>query len=306
MCSTSFGVTAALNIAEQTAGVFSPYVVAAEPGPGPRDIAAASLDPGERRVKIPVGRPVGGDVRGDRSDGRECCVLILLGARFLHTEVLHQGERSAGNKHVSGQLPADLRVNPVKRGRGEHGPEPLAGKPRVLELSVHELHLSGAFQVLPGQRHEADARFQCRHPQSPAGQGTRELAASAPDLQHKITASDPRDPAGLIDELVRICRTVAVVLGRDLVEDHAVTTRGGFRQRCHSLASVHDRYRDRHVMGRWPSAAPPPRRYRRLQMLDLPRPSPGGTHDLTAFAPDDVLTSERTGTAAHTTPSAPG
>ena len=39
------------------------------------------------------------------------------------------------------------------------------------------------------------------------------------DLEHEITAADPRGPAGLIDELVRIGRAVAVVLGRDLVED---------------------------------------------------------------------------------------
>src|SRR5262249_44497075 len=122
-------------------------------------------------------------------------------------------------------------------------------KLRVLEPGVHELHLCGAFQVLPGQRHEVGARFQGRHPQSPAGQGTRELAASAPDLQHTITAPDPRDPAGPVDELLRIHRTVAVVLGRDLVEHPAVTTPGRFRQRCHSLASGHDRHRDRHVSG---------------------------------------------------------
>jgi len=65
------------------------------------------------------------------------------------------------------------------------------------------------------------------------------LAASASDLQHKITAPDPRDPAGLIDELVWICRRAAVVLARELVEDPAVTTLGRFG--CFAIhASVHD------------------------------------------------------------------
>jgi len=44
-----------------------------------------------------------------------------------------------------------------------------------------------------------------------------------------ITAPDPCDPASLIDEFVRISRTVAIVLSRDLVKNLAVTARGRFR-----------------------------------------------------------------------------
>jgi hypothetical protein len=43
-----------------------------------------------------------------------------------------------------------------------------------------------------------------------------------------ITAPDPRDPTSLVDEFVRISRTVAVVLSRDLVKNLAVTTCGRF------------------------------------------------------------------------------
>jgi hypothetical protein len=41
-----------------------------------------------------------------------------------------------------------------------------------------------------------------------------------------IAAPDPRDPARLVDEFVRISRTVAVVLSRDLIENLAVPVCG--------------------------------------------------------------------------------
>ena len=156
--------------------------------------------------------------------GGECRFLISLGTRLLKPAVLHEGERSAGNKHVSGLLPADLRVNPVKRGRGEHGLKLLAGKHCVLKLSVHKFHLSSTFQVLPGQRYEALAWFECGDVQAPGDKAARQLAAAAADLEHVITAPDPCDPTSLVDEFVGISRTVAVVLGRDLIKNLAVTT----------------------------------------------------------------------------------
>ena len=51
--------------------------------------------------------------------------------------------------------------------------------------------------------------------QAPGGQAVRQLAGSTPDLKHLITAPDPCDLASLVEELVRISRTVAVVLSRD-------------------------------------------------------------------------------------------
>src|SRR5690348_7188943 len=105
-----------LNVTEQMAGVILPDVVAAEPGPHLRDVATALLHPSERGVEVPIGRPIIGNVRGDlsyRSKGR---LLILLAARLLQPAVLHEGERSTGNKYVGGLLPANLGVNPVKRG----------------------------------------------------------------------------------------------------------------------------------------------------------------------------------------------
>jgi hypothetical protein len=141
---------------------------------------------------------------------------------------LHEGERSTGNKHVSGLLPTNLRVNPVKRGRREHGLKLLAGKQRILKLSVHKFHLSSTFQVLPGQCREALAGFECCDVQATGDKAPRQLAASAPDLKYMITASDSCDPASLVDEFVRISRTVAVVLSRYLIKNLAVTTRGRF------------------------------------------------------------------------------
>ena len=91
-----------------------------------------------------------GNIRGDLSHGREYCLLIFLATRLLQPEVLHQGERPAVNKHVSGLLPANRGVNPVERGRREHGLKLLAGKRCILKLSVHEFHRPGAVQVPPG------------------------------------------------------------------------------------------------------------------------------------------------------------
>jgi hypothetical protein len=56
------------------------------------------LHPIERGVEIPVGRPISGNVRGDLSDGSERCFLIALATRLLKSAVLHEGERSTGNK----------------------------------------------------------------------------------------------------------------------------------------------------------------------------------------------------------------
>jgi hypothetical protein len=137
---------------------------------------------------------------------------------------LHEGERSTGNEYVSGLLPTNLRVNPVKRGRRENGLELLAGKQCILKLSVHKFHLSSIFQVLPGQCYEALAGFECCDVQAPSDKAARQLAASTPDLKYMITAPDPCDLTSLVDELLRISRTAAVVLSRDLIKNLAVTT----------------------------------------------------------------------------------
>ncbi len=112
----------------------------------------------------------------------------------------------------------------MKRGRREHGLKLLAGKQCILKLSVHKFHPLSTFQVLPGQCYEAFAGLECCDVQAPRDKAARQLAASTPNLKHTITAPDPCDPASLVDEFVRISRTVAVVLSRDLIKDLAVTT----------------------------------------------------------------------------------
>ncbi len=116
----------------------------------------------------------------------------------------------------------------MKRGRREHGLKLLAGKQYILKLSVHKFHLSSTFQVLPGQCYEALAGFECCDIQAPSDKAARQLAASTPDLKHMITTPDPCDPTSLVDEFVRISRTVTVVLSRDLIKNLAVTTRSRF------------------------------------------------------------------------------
>ena len=182
------------------------------------------LYPGERGVEISVGRPISGNVRGDLSHGSERCFLISLATRLRNPKVLHEGERSTGNKYVSGLLPANLGVNPVKRGRRENGLKLLAGKQCILKLGVHKFHLPSTFQVLPGQCYEVLAGFNCCDVQAPSDKAACQLAAATPDLKHMITAPDPCDLASLVDEFVRISRTAAVVLSRDLIKDLAVTT----------------------------------------------------------------------------------
>jgi hypothetical protein len=113
----------------------------------------------------------------------------------------------------------------VKRGRGEHGPELLAGKQCILKLSVYKFHLSSTFQVLPGQCYEALAGFECCDVQAPSDKAARQLAAPAPNLENMITAPDPSDLTSLVDEFVGISRTVAVVVSRDLIKNLAVTSR---------------------------------------------------------------------------------
>jgi hypothetical protein len=104
----------------------------------------------------------------------------------------------------------------------------LAGKQCILKLSVHKFNLSSTLQVLPGQCYEALAGFECCDVQAPGDKAARQLAASTPDLKHMIAAPDPCDPASLVDEFVRIGRTVPVVLSRNLIKHLAVTTRSGF------------------------------------------------------------------------------
>src|SRR5580704_1203540 len=165
---------------------------------------AALLHPSDRGVEIPVGRPISGNVRGDLSHGSEYCFLISLATRLLKSAVLHEGERSTGNKYVSGLLPTHLRVNPVKRGRREHGLKLLAGKRRILKLSVHKFHLSSTVQVLPGQCYEALAGFECCHVQAPGDKAARQLTASTPDLKHMIRTPDPCDLASPVYEFVGV------------------------------------------------------------------------------------------------------
>ena len=252
-----------LNITEQAAGIILCYLVAAEPGPCFRDVATALLDTGKRGVEIPVSRPISGNVRGDRSQGSQYRFLISLAARLLNPAILYERERSTGNKYVSGSLPTNRRVNPVKRGRREHRLKPLAGKQCILELSVHKFRVSGTLQVLPGQCHEVLAGFERCDAQAPGDKAAGQLAAPAPDLKHVITAPDPCDPTSLVDEFVGIGRTTTVVLCRDLIKDLAVTTCGSFWPPCHAPASVHDRCWSRpHVISPAGRRAPLPRRVR--------------------------------------------
>ena len=85
----------------------------------------------------------------------------------------------------------------MKRGRREHGRKLRAGKQCIFKLSVHKFHLASTFQVLPGQCDEAFAGFEYCDVQAPGDKAARQLAASAPDLKHTITAPRSLRPGKL-------------------------------------------------------------------------------------------------------------
>jgi hypothetical protein len=140
-----------------------------------------------------------GNIRSDFSHGGEQRFLIQPGTRFLESEILHEGEGPARNKHISDPLPANLGVNPMKRGRREHRPELLAGKRRILKPGVHKFHRSGTFQVLPGECYKPLTGFERRDLQTPGEKAARELTGPAPDLKYPITAPDPSDLTSMVD-----------------------------------------------------------------------------------------------------------
>ena len=82
---------------------------------------------------------------------------------------------------------------------------------------------------------------ECRYVKAPSDETARQLTATAPDLEHPITAPDSGDPACMIDELVGIRRTAAVILGRHLIKDPAVAPCGSSRHvRQRTVASRRD------------------------------------------------------------------
>ncbi len=85
--------------------------------------------------------------------------------------------------------------------------------------------------------------------QAPGEKAAGQLAGPAADLEDRITAADPGDLTGLVDEFVGISRTAAVVLGRYLVKDLAVTTCIGFRPRVIHWPPF--------MPGRWPPGRRP-------------------------------------------------
>src|SRR5215472_2678683 len=110
----------------------------------------------------------------------------------------------------------------MQRGGRENGPEVPAGARCILKPGVHELHRGRAGQVLPGQRDQVRAGFECRDVQAPGDQTARQLTGPAPDLEHLIAVPDTGDLTRSINEFVGIRRTDAVILARYLIEDRAV------------------------------------------------------------------------------------
>ena len=114
----------------------------------------------------------------------------------------------------------------MKRGRREHRSEALVRKLRVLKPHVHKLHLSRASQLVLGERYEALSGLDPHDMEAPSNEPTRQLAASAADLEHPVTALQVRDLTGVRDELLGIGRTAAVILRGHVIEHRAIAPRG--------------------------------------------------------------------------------
>lgn len=110
----------------------------------------------------------------------------------------------------------------MEGGGREDSPEVFLGHLCVLESGGHELQLVHALKPLLGERRKLEARLDRRDVQTPVQEAAGQLSGPTADLEHRVTAFEAGEHAGLIDQLLRIRRPVPVVLGRHLIEDLAV------------------------------------------------------------------------------------
>ena len=139
-----------LHLAEHPGDTPARDILASDPRPGFGDVRAALLDSGGDRLEIPVRGEARGELRRDPRQRRQQGRLVIGEAAIVDPAVLNQRERPARGEQAGGLLPADVGVDPVKRGRGEQRLVEPMGKVSVLEPRVDELDLAASRRVLLG------------------------------------------------------------------------------------------------------------------------------------------------------------
>ena len=88
---------------------------------------------------------------------------------------------------------------------------------------MHELHRARAVQVSLGERREPLPGLDRRDVQAPSDEAARQLAAPAPELEHPIAAADAGELTCMVQQLLGVRGTVAVILVRHV---HRTPCRG--------------------------------------------------------------------------------
>ena len=146
-----------LRFAEQRAGLRPGDVMAPEPRPDLGHVRPALPRARLDRTEVAHRRPRGRDLRSDARQGAQQRRMVGPTALLQESAVLNERERSAGLQAVGGAAPADIRINPVKGRRREHGRERAAGRQLVLESRVDERDLTGMCGPAPRQRQQVGA-----------------------------------------------------------------------------------------------------------------------------------------------------
>jgi hypothetical protein len=148
--------------------------------------------------------------------------LVIGAARLVQPEVLDKRERPVRHECFSSLVPAEIGIDPVHRRGREHGLEAFAGKGCILEAGVHELYVADVPDGLPRERDQPIAGLDGRDPQAACEEAAGQLPGPTADLKHSIANGETCGLTGVIQQRLRICRAVTIVLVRDLVEDLAV------------------------------------------------------------------------------------
>ena len=105
--------------------------------------------------------------------------------------------------------------------------------------------------VLLRQRDQPLAGLDRRYAQVPGEQTAGQLPGPTANLKHPIAGTESRDLADVIQQHVRVCRAVTVVLFRDLVEHLAIAAlKSAVRHRGNVDRVADDRTRQRCISAR--------------------------------------------------------
>ena len=143
--------------------------------------------------------------------------LVLV----LDADVRQQGEQPAGDEGARRLRPADLRLDPVERGRREDRVVRAVADLGILERRLLEADGVRVAEPAPGGLGEVRARLDGVHAQAARDEQLGQLAGAAADLEDRRVAVEAACRDRRVDELLRIARTGRIVGLGDAVEDAA-------------------------------------------------------------------------------------